>query len=92
MVSEELKKARRTAIVFGTLSGIALIAVVFGFVQKGIAEQNIQRTIKTAEEFMNCKKQVKELEMQTEQLRIEFQKKNEALEQELIALRNSRTK
>ncbi len=41
----KLQRARVTAIVFGTLAGIALIAFVYAFVQQGIAKDNAQRAI-----------------------------------------------
>lgn len=39
----KLQRARVTAIVFGTLAGIALIAFVYAFIQQGIAKENEQR-------------------------------------------------
>ena len=39
----KLQRARVTAIVFGTLAGIALIAFVYAFIQQGVAKANEQR-------------------------------------------------
>jgi WD40 repeat protein len=41
----KLQRARVTAIVFGTLAGIALIAFVYAFVQQGIAKNNLELAI-----------------------------------------------
>ena len=49
----KLQRARITAIVFGTLAGIALIAFVYAFIQQGVAKANEQKAIeqtKIAEE------------------------------------------
>lgn len=46
----KLQRARTTAIVFGVITGLALIALVYAFVQKGIADENlIQANIARAE-------------------------------------------
>ncbi|HTH56269.1 MAG TPA: hypothetical protein VL728_09500 [Cyclobacteriaceae bacterium] len=37
----KLQRARTTAIVFGVITGLALIALVYAFVQKGIADENL---------------------------------------------------
>src|ERR1043166_2198139 len=37
----KLERARTTAIVFGVITGLALIALVYAFVQKGIADDNL---------------------------------------------------
>ncbi len=39
----KLQRARVTAIVFGTLAGIALIAFVYAFIQQGVAKANEQK-------------------------------------------------
>ncbi len=39
----KLQRARITAIVFGTLAGIALIAFVYAFIQQGVAKANEQK-------------------------------------------------
>jgi Tfp pilus assembly protein PilE len=92
MVSEEVKRARITAIIFGTLSSIALIASIFAFIQHGLAK----RTMELAEEqaqiaekhLAQAMQQIQQAELQSK----ECQKRNETLGQELIKLRNSRTK
>lgn len=37
---EQLKKNRRMAIILGISTGIALVSIVFGLVQKGVADEN----------------------------------------------------
>ena len=44
----KLQRARVTAIVFGTLAGIALIAFVYAFIQQGVAKANEQRATEQA--------------------------------------------
>lgn len=39
----KLQRARTTAIVFGVITGFALIALVYAFVQKGIADENLKQ-------------------------------------------------
>lgn len=39
---EQLKKNRRAAVILGISTGIALISIVFGFVQKGVADENLK--------------------------------------------------
>jgi WD40 repeat protein/energy-coupling factor transporter ATP-binding protein EcfA2 len=49
----KLQRARVTAIVFGTLAAIALVAFVYAFIQQGVAKANEQRALeqqKIAEE------------------------------------------
>lgn len=41
----KLQRARVTAIVFGTLAGVALIAFVYAFIQQGVAKANEQKAI-----------------------------------------------
>ncbi len=41
----KLQRARITAIIFGVLAGFALIALVYAFVQQGIAKENLQLAI-----------------------------------------------
>jgi len=50
---EQLKKNRRMAIILGISTSIALISVVFGLVQKGVADENrvlIDNAMKNATE------------------------------------------
>jgi WD40 repeat protein len=39
----KLQRARTTAIVFGVITGLALIALVYAFVQKGVADENLRQ-------------------------------------------------
>src|SRR5882672_9236623 len=39
----KLQRARTTAIVFGVITGFALIALVYAFVQKGVADENLKQ-------------------------------------------------
>jgi len=41
----KLQRARTTAIVFGIITGFALLALVYAFVQSSIAKENLQRAI-----------------------------------------------
>ncbi len=54
-----LKKARIIAIVFGALSGIALIAFVYGFIQHGVARQNQKVVTELAEKLRKCEAGIK---------------------------------
>lgn len=92
MATNEVKRARITAIVFGTLSSIALIAFVYAFIQQGVARKNEQIAIENSEKAKQCEQLANAMQILAEHQRIEFQKKNEALEQELVKLRNGRSK
>ncbi len=99
MISKEVKRARVTAIVFGSLSSVALIAFVYAFVQQGIAKSNMKMAEQqthianqNAERSIECERVAKEMQLRAEQQFKECQRKNETLAQELIKLRNSRTK
>lgn len=95
MISKEVKRARVTAIVFGTLSSLTLIAFVFAFIQSGVARENEKAANQQVQRANQCEQQAKEMQLQAEQQRQERQesrKIQEALEQELNRLKNSRLK
>lgn len=46
----KLQRARTTAIVFGVITGLALIALVYAFVQKGIADDNLLAAVQARAE------------------------------------------
>jgi hypothetical protein len=95
MANREVQRARVTAIVFGILSSIALIALVYAFIQQGLAKSNMEEAERqtlvanqSAERLIKCE----QLQRQAEQQRIELERKSEALEQELKKLNNRRLK
>jgi len=99
MATIEVQRARVTAIVFGALSSIALIAFVFAFIQQGLAKRSLkiaeeQALIakQTMERSLECERSAKEMQLQAEQQFRECQMRSETLAQELIKLKNSRTK
>jgi WD40 repeat protein len=78
----KLQRARVTAIVFGSLAGVALIALVYAFVQQGIAEENALLAQKNA---IEAQKNADEANKQ----KIAAQKSaEEANRQKAIALQN----
>lgn len=99
MINKEVKRARVIAIVIGTLSCVALIAMVFGYVQLEVAKANELRAEQNAllakqnqERALQQELQAKQVQIQTAQQLSACQSTNEALEQELIKLRNGRKK
>ena len=99
MVSREVKRARVIAIVFGTLSSIALIAFVYAFIQQGLAKSNMKMAEQqalianqNAERLIECERLAREMQGQAEQQQKESLKIREALEQELKKLKNSKLK
>lgn len=62
MVSQEVKRARITAIVFGTLSGIALIACVYAFIQQGVAKKNALMANQYAENARQCEQRCEQMQ------------------------------
>lgn len=54
-----IKRARITAVVFGTLASIALIAFVYAFIQQGVAKQNQQVVTEPAEKLKKCEAGIK---------------------------------
>ena len=54
-----IKRARITAVVFGTLASIALIALVHAFIQQGVAKQNQQVATELAEKLKKCEAGIK---------------------------------
>jgi len=87
MISKEVKRARVTAIVFGTLSSLTLIAFVFAFIQSGVARENEKAASHQFQRAIQCEQQAKEMQLQAEQQRQESRKIQEALEQELNRLK-----
>jgi transposase len=99
MANREVQRARVTAIVFGTLSSVALIAFVYAFIQQGLAKSNMkeaeQQTLvanQNVERLIKCEQLSSDMQRQAEQQRIELERKSEALEQELKKLNNRRLK
>jgi Na+-translocating ferredoxin:NAD+ oxidoreductase RnfG subunit len=92
MISNEVKRARVTAILFGALSSVALIAFVFAFIQHGVAKKNEEVANQEFQRALQCERLAKEMQLQAEQQRQESLKIQETLEQELNRLKNSRLK
>jgi hypothetical protein len=92
MVSKEVKRARVTAIVIGMLLCVALISMVFGYVQHGLAKRNVELAEEQAQIAEKHLAQAMQQKRQAERQSKECQKRNEFLAQELIKLKNSRTK
>jgi uncharacterized protein YlxW (UPF0749 family) len=92
MATREVQRARITAIVFGTLTSISLIAFVFAFTQQGVAKKNAFLARQHAENARQCEERNEQMQILVEQQRNELQKKNEALAQELLMLRNGTTR
>lgn len=92
MAAGEVKRARITAIVFGTLSSIALIASVYAFIQQEEAKRNALMVNQYSERARQCEERSEQMQILAEHQRDDLHKKNEALLRELVKLRNSRTK
>ena len=92
MVSREVKRARITAIIFGTLSSIALIGFVYAFIQQGVARKNALLANQYAENANQCEQRCEQMQILAERQRNELQKVNEVLQQEMVKLKNSRTR
>lgn len=54
---EELKRARRTAIIFGVITSIALISLVYAYVQNGIAKENARVAQELQIKLDNCERE-----------------------------------
>jgi hypothetical protein len=67
----ELKKNRKMALMMGAISGIALIAIVYAFVQKEKSSLEIKRAQASADslraELQHCALQVQEEQKRSEQ-------------------------
>jgi hypothetical protein len=94
MATREVQRARVTAIVFGTLSVITLIALVFAFIQQGLAKRSVTIAGEQAliakqitERSLECERSAKEMQLQAEQQFRECQRRSEALEQELYKIK-----
>jgi len=92
MATKEVMRMRVTAIVFGTLASLTLMSFVFAFIQHGVAKQNAMLARQHAENARQCEERSEQFQMLTALRREELQKKNEALAQELVKLRNNTTK
>lgn len=92
MISKEGKRARVTTIVFGLLAFITLTAFVYAFIQQEEAKRSAALAIQYSENSRQCEQRSEQMQILAEQQRSELQKKNEALKQELVKLRNSITK
>lgn len=92
MATREVQRARITAIVFGTLTSVSIIAFVFAFMQQGVAKKNALLARQHAENARQCEERSEQIQILAEHQRNELLKKNEALAQELLKLRNSRTR
>jgi len=92
MVSREVKRARITAIIFGALSSIALIAFVYAFIQQGVAKKNALLANQYAENAKQCEQRCEQMQILAEHQRNELQKVNEVLQQEMVKLKNSTTR
>ncbi len=92
MATRDVQRTRIIAIVFTSLAIVTLIAFVYAFIQQGLARKSEQTAIENSEKATQCEQLANEMQIVAEHRRIEFQKKYEALEQELVKLRNSRTK
>ncbi len=92
MATRDVQRTRIIAIVFTSLAIVTLIAFVYAFIQQGLARKSEQTAIENSEKATQCEQLANEMQIVAEHQRIKFQKKNEALEQELVKLRNGRTK
>lgn len=91
MISKQAKKARVTAIVIGALLFVALTAFVFAFIQQGLANLNAQLVKEYSQKAEECETRSNAIQTHAQILRIDLQRKNDSLEQELVKLINSRT-
>ncbi len=71
----KLERARTTAIVFGIITGFALIALVYAFVQQGIAKENADRAL--AQEKIANEKSI-EAQREAERANVEAEKAKKA--------------
>lgn len=88
MATPEVTRARVTAIIFGSLSCIALIAFVYAFIQQGVAKENAL----LAKQYMEKARHCEQVQLRAEQQRTELQKRNETLAQELLKMKDSKIK
>ncbi len=74
----KLERARIIAVVFGVLTGLALIALVYAFVQKGIADENLLQA-QIAQKEANTQRTIAEQKSIEAQKAAEFAKQQQKL-------------
>ncbi|MBS1950611.1 MAG: hypothetical protein OJF59_000802 [Cytophagales bacterium] len=54
---DAVKKARITAVVFGMITSVALICLVYAYVQKGVADERLKRANELETKLQQCEQE-----------------------------------